>query len=235
VLVSKWTYQLVQVPVADLHVATLLVHALGEVLGCDGAVISPLLVLSSLALGVLLSLSGSAGSAAEKATDRVADRRTDGNTANAEVSLRTFNRPQEGESGYKEMTEMTEMTGIAYAAVLAICPKRPGPWEAAGAAGGIACCCGGAAMVVAGRLCCEGTGLAAGAVGRLPEDQPEPPPEERPEDRLRGIFGVCGCSDEEIGVEAADFFEIVDVLEEELGFFLRRMLVKGPFRKKSYP
>lgn len=53
-----------------------------------------------------------------------------------------------------------------YAAVLAIWPKRPGPWGAAWVImgwGGAAAAGGGAAMVVAGRC---GWGAGAEAVGR---------------------------------------------------------------------
>lgn len=62
------------------------------------------------------------------------------------------------------------------AAVLAICPKRPGPWLPAcegGAAGELA---GGCAAVVAGLVCClEGaTGRAGAATGR---DGARPPPD----------------------------------------------------------
>lgn len=55
-----------------------------------------------------------------------------------------------------------------YAAVLAIWPKSPGPWEAPAApAGGGAWVAGGAAWVAAGRFCCCGAvEVRAGTVGR---------------------------------------------------------------------
>ena len=66
--------------------------------------------------------------------------------------------------------------GRTYAAVLAIWPIRPGPWETGAAAGAAA---GGAAAegayVVAGRVCCcvgaaDWRGATVGRVGALPED-----------------------------------------------------------------
>jgi hypothetical protein len=68
--------ELLKVPVADLHVATVLVHALREALRGTGAVVSPLLLLGAL-LGLLrlsLDLLGR-GAAAEETADRVADGR----------------------------------------------------------------------------------------------------------------------------------------------------------------
>jgi len=64
--------------------------------------------------------------------------------------------------------------------VLAICPKSPGPCEAA------PCCCAGArgccvgAYVEADRVCC---GAGAGARGGVGRDGA------RPEERERGILG----------------------------------------------
>lgn len=42
---ARITYQLLQVPVADLHVSVVVIHALGEVLGGTGAVVLLLLLL----------------------------------------------------------------------------------------------------------------------------------------------------------------------------------------------
>lgn len=76
--------------------------------------------------------------------------------------------------------------GSTYAAVLAIWPKRPGPWLGGAAAGG-AICCWGAAMVAAGRDCWEAgaAGLEA-TVGREGAERPAGLEE-------RGIVNVrCG-------------------------------------------
>ncbi|KAI9163482.1 UBX7 UBX (ubiquitin regulatory X) domain-containing [Paramyrothecium foliicola] len=76
--------ELLEVPVADLHVAVVLVHALGEVLGGALAVVvgvPRLLLGSGLGLdGLGSGLSRGGGAAAEKATDGVADGGADGNT-----------------------------------------------------------------------------------------------------------------------------------------------------------
>lgn len=76
---SLASLELLKVPVADLHVAAILVEALCEVLGGTGAVVVLLLL-----LGSGLGLDGSSrlgGAAAEEAADGVADRRTNGDTA----------------------------------------------------------------------------------------------------------------------------------------------------------
>ena len=79
----------------------------------------------------------------------------------------------------KIKTKQKPKQGVTYAAVLAICPKSPGPW-------GAACCgCGGAAMVLAGRCCC-GAGRDAGTVGRVGAREGTGA---RPADLLRGM--VC--------------------------------------------
>jgi hypothetical protein len=61
-----------------------------------------------------------------------------------------------------------------YAAVDAICPNRPGPWEPAawGAAAAGGACAGGWAAVEADRCWGVGAGFAAGAVGRRGADPP---------------------------------------------------------------
>lgn len=83
--------------------------------------------------------------------------------------------------------------GLTYAAVLAICPNRPGPCEAWGGAWAVgACCWGGAAMVVAGR-CCWGAGAEGAVVGRAGARETGA----RPAERLRGILIVV-C-DREMG------------------------------------
>jgi len=77
------TYQLLHIPTADLHVARVLVHAVGELLGDAGAVVAPLLLARALVLRrnvVLLSLGGRTATAAEEAADCVADRGANGNT-----------------------------------------------------------------------------------------------------------------------------------------------------------
>lgn len=70
--------ELLEVPVADLHVAALLVHALCELLGGAGAVVAPLLGGRGLARGdggVVLGrgLGGRGGAAAEHAANGVAN------------------------------------------------------------------------------------------------------------------------------------------------------------------
>lgn len=85
--------ELLEVPVANLHVATVVVEALGEGLGSAGAVVSILLLLLIILLLVLLgslrlhllgrrSLFGRA--AAEEATDGVADGGADSDTTKRE-------------------------------------------------------------------------------------------------------------------------------------------------------
>lgn len=72
--------ELLEVPVADLHVAAVLVEALCEVLGGTGAVVVLLLVLLGRGLG-LDGSGGFGGAAAEEAADCVADGRADGDTS----------------------------------------------------------------------------------------------------------------------------------------------------------
>lgn len=74
--------ELLEVPVADLHVAAVLIEALCEALGGTGAVVVLVLLLGS-GLG-LDGSSGLGGAAAEEATDGVADRRANGDTAVSE-------------------------------------------------------------------------------------------------------------------------------------------------------
>lgn len=71
------TYQLLEVPVADLHVAAVVVHALGELRRRAGAVVR--LRLLRLLRGDGGRLGGRRG-AAEHAADGVADRGADGHT-----------------------------------------------------------------------------------------------------------------------------------------------------------
>lgn len=80
---SLASLELLEVPVADLHVAAVLVEALCEVLGGTGAVVVLLLL-----LGSGLGLDGSSrfgGAAAEEAADGVADGGANGDTAGVKV------------------------------------------------------------------------------------------------------------------------------------------------------
>lgn len=74
--------QLLEVPVADLHVAALLVHARGELLGRGLAVVvaGPLVLVRGLGLHRGLLGCGGLGGAAEHAAEGVADGRADGDT-----------------------------------------------------------------------------------------------------------------------------------------------------------
>lgn len=73
--------ELLKVPVADLHVAAVLVEALCEVLGGAGAVVVLLVLLGG---GLGLDGSGGLGGAArEEAADCVADGRADGDTSSS--------------------------------------------------------------------------------------------------------------------------------------------------------
>lgn len=86
---SLASLELLKVPIADLHVATVLIHAVGEALGSTSAVVGvPGLVLGGLSLDGCSRRCGSGlgGAAGEEATDGVADRRTDSNTAGRVVS-----------------------------------------------------------------------------------------------------------------------------------------------------
>jgi hypothetical protein len=77
------SYQLIQVPAADLHVATMLVHACRELLRRAGTVVAPAAVLLLLGLRIDLTLLGwgGRGAAAEEAADCVADGGTYGDAA----------------------------------------------------------------------------------------------------------------------------------------------------------
>lgn len=82
--------ELLEVPVADLHVATVVVEALGELLGGAGAVVAAPLLLLLLVLRLhgrlLLGRGGRLGGAAgEEAADGVADGGADGDTAAGNV------------------------------------------------------------------------------------------------------------------------------------------------------
>jgi hypothetical protein len=74
------TYQLVEIPVANLHIAAVVVHALGELRGGLGAL--PLLALRILCRGGRGLLLGwrCGGAAREETADCVADGRADGDT-----------------------------------------------------------------------------------------------------------------------------------------------------------
>lgn len=72
--------ELLEVPVADLHVAAVVIQALGEALGGAGAVVE-LLLLLGLLLGLELLGRGLGGAAGEEAADGVADGGADGDTA----------------------------------------------------------------------------------------------------------------------------------------------------------
>lgn len=87
---SLASLELLEVPVADLHVAVVLVHALSEGLGSTGAVVG-LVVVPGLFLGSGSSLdgrrsSGLGGATAEETTDGMADGGTDSNTTERDVS-----------------------------------------------------------------------------------------------------------------------------------------------------
>ena len=76
--VCEGTYQLLQVPSADLHVALVLIHALRELLSINFAASCPPVALRVLSLGcngivVLRLLNGLARTTPEEATDCVAD------------------------------------------------------------------------------------------------------------------------------------------------------------------
>lgn len=77
------TNHLLEIPPADLHVATLLIHAAHKLLGRAGAVVCSLLLGCGLRLGRLGRLSGGAAATKEPTqgvTDYVADGRTDCDT-----------------------------------------------------------------------------------------------------------------------------------------------------------
>lgn len=76
---SLASLELLKVPVADLHVAVVVVHALCKVLGGTGAVVVGLLLGSGLGLDG--GGSGLGGSAREETADGVADRGADSDTA----------------------------------------------------------------------------------------------------------------------------------------------------------
>lgn len=71
--------ELLEVPVADLHVALVVVHALGKGLRGAGAVVVVVLLLGG-SLGLDLLGSGLRGAAAEEAANGVADGGTDSDT-----------------------------------------------------------------------------------------------------------------------------------------------------------
>ena len=75
--------ELLEVPVANGHVAGMLVHALGEVLRGRLAVVAPFLLLLGLGLRLdgLLGRGLGGGAAAEETANGVADRGADGDTA----------------------------------------------------------------------------------------------------------------------------------------------------------
>lgn len=87
------TYQLLQIPPADLHVAAVLVHALGELRSRALAVARgvPLVVvlLGGCGLGLRRG-SGLGGAAGEEAADGVADGGTDCDTTGTEALALRF-------------------------------------------------------------------------------------------------------------------------------------------------
>lgn len=76
---KRKTYQLLEIPVANLHVSALLIHALRELRRRTGAVVLLLLRLLRLHRRGLL-LSGRRATAGEKAADGMADGGADGDT-----------------------------------------------------------------------------------------------------------------------------------------------------------
>ena len=87
--------QLLQVPIADGHIAAVLIHALGELLGRLGAVAAQgLLLLGGSRIGLRRVGSRLAGAAAEEGRDAVADdvpdRGADGDAALARFSLHPY-------------------------------------------------------------------------------------------------------------------------------------------------
>lgn len=86
--------QLLQVPPANLHVSAVVIHALGEACCRTRAVVAPFVLLLRLGADLLLWLLGrGGGTAAEEATDGVADRRAYCYTA-VEVSIVSLRCPQ---------------------------------------------------------------------------------------------------------------------------------------------
>jgi len=72
---------LLKVPVANLHVATVVIHALGELLCRTSAVVLGLLALSlDVRRGSSLNGRGRRAAAAEEATDGITDSGTDRDT-----------------------------------------------------------------------------------------------------------------------------------------------------------
>lgn len=125
---SLASLELLKVPVADLHVATLLIHAPSEVLRRASAVIRLVLVVVVVGLVVLLldgSSSGCLGRCRRATAEHAANGMADGgaycDTAGQRISF-WFERWERDEAE-------------TYAAVLAIWPNRPGPWEGAAIGG----------------------------------------------------------------------------------------------------
>ena len=118
------TYQLLQIPAANLHIALVLIQTLSKLLRIrltaprTPAILLGLVALRSYSVILWCLLSWSAGSATEEAADGMADRRAYCNTT---VSFRLVQIP-----------EFSFWARGTYAAVLAIWPKRPGPCD---------CCC----------------------------------------------------------------------------------------------
>lgn len=78
---SLASLELLEVPVADLHVSAVLVHALGEVLRGSLAVVAvAVLVVLGGSSGLRRGGNGLGGTAGEEATDGVAYRRANGDT-----------------------------------------------------------------------------------------------------------------------------------------------------------
>ena len=136
--------ELLEVPAADVHVALVLVHALGEGLGGAGAVIAPGAVVlgggggsrgDSLGAGV-----GNRGgaTAGEEAADGVADGGADSYTTTVCERKHSVSAGDENELYISGIARVERRERGTYAAVLAIWPKRPGPWDTGAATGGAA-------------------------------------------------------------------------------------------------
>jgi hypothetical protein len=135
-LLTVFTYQLLKIPPANVHIPLVLIHALGKRLRRRRAVVAPLVVLSARVLSSLRNRRLGGRRPAKERADCVAEGVSDGG-ANCDTA-------GEGVSPYSLASVDGQGRGrTAYAAVVAIWPKRPGPWEAVGAMGAAAA--GGAA------------------------------------------------------------------------------------------
>lgn len=118
--------ELLEVPPADLHVAALLVHTLGELLGGAGAVVAP-----GLAVGVRLAVGldavvgglGGQGLAAAAAAEEARDGVADGGAYRDTTFVWSV-------SFFFALTDLIPEK-MAYAAVLAMFPSIPPPMDGA--------------------------------------------------------------------------------------------------------